>query len=137
MPYKEVKLVLKRGSNMDQSIQLMDQPTASFHPHSRESLEFYFICDSRSTADILAENFKSYPAFVLQKWKLALECRRLADQDTGVPNTVTIDVSTLPQEIEHSGDIIVALIIQISSLKYFNFTFLQSRVALVTFAILS
>ena len=103
MPYEEVQLVLKPGSNMDQSVKLMEQPTQSFHSsHSRDRLDFYFICDSRPTADALAENFREYPGFVLQKWKLALECRGLV-LGNGAPSkstSVTINVSTLPpQEI--------------------------------------
>jgi len=35
MPYEEVQLVLKPGSNMDQSVQLMEQPTMSFHSFIR------------------------------------------------------------------------------------------------------
>jgi len=100
MPYDEIQLVLKPGSSMDPSIQLMDQPKKSFYRRSNESLDFYFICDSKSTASALADNFYEYPDFVLQKWKLALECRGLV-LGNGVSSKSlidTFDVSTLPFE---------------------------------------
>ncbi len=97
MPYEEVQLVLKPGSSMDQSIQLMDQPMTSFHRRSNESLDFYFICDTQLTATTLADNIREYPDFVLQKWKLALECRGLVlgNEASSKSPIVTINVSTL------------------------------------------
>jgi len=100
MPYEEVQLVLRPGSIMDQSIQLMDEPVTSFHRQSNESLDFYFICDTQLTAATLADNLKKYPDFVLKKWKLALECRGLVLESeassSNKSSIVTINVSTLP-----------------------------------------
>jgi len=100
LPYEEVQLVLKPGSSMDQSIQLMDQPMTSFHRRSNESLDFYFICDTQLTATILADNLREYPDFVLQKWKLALECRGLVlgNEASSKSPVVTINVSTQPTD---------------------------------------
>lgn len=107
MPYQEVQLVLKPGTSIDhKSIQLMDT-SIPFHPCYSNILDFYLICDSRSTADILADNLQKHPGFFLQKWKLALECRGLMlDQDVISERDVIINVSsTLPQEIEDPNDI--------------------------------
>lgn len=72
MPYEDVQLVGKL-ENIQQSIKIMEDST----PYHRlnESLDFFFLCDSPSTAKILADNLRSYPNFVLRKWHLALECR--------------------------------------------------------------
>ncbi len=109
MPYQDVQLVLKPGSSMDQSIQLMeDQQLLSFHPRFNKMLDFYFICDSPSTATTLVENFKKYPGFILRKWKLALECRGLVlENNAGEPSkspVVTINVSTLPEKLLKTDD---------------------------------
>jgi len=74
MPYEEVQLVYKLGS-FDQSVKLVEEPTN--YQRLTESLDFYLLCDSPSTAEKLAENLKEYPEFVLKKWDLALECRGL------------------------------------------------------------
>ena len=75
MPYEEVQLVFKADSFLP-SIKLMDQPTT--YLRSRENLDFYLLCDTPSTSNVLAEDFSRNPSFTLNTWQLALECRGLA-----------------------------------------------------------
>ena len=54
----------------------MDQPTT--YLRSRQNLDFYLLCDTPSTSNVLAEDFRRNPSFTLNTWQLALECRGLA-----------------------------------------------------------
>ena len=74
LPFERVQLVCKSGS-FTQSIKFMDKPK-SYH-RLNETFDFFFECDSLSTAYILAEKLRSIPLFLLEKWELALECRGL------------------------------------------------------------
>ena len=78
------------------SIKMMDQPTP-YYPRMNESLDFYLLCDSTSSAKDLAENFRRYPEFVLKKFQLALECR-------GLRQMFKFNVSTLPPISQSQGD---------------------------------
>ncbi len=75
LPYKDVQLVGKL-ENIHQSIKIMED-SIPYH-RLNEKLDFFFLCDSPSTAKILADNLRSYPEFVVRKWHLALECLGLA-----------------------------------------------------------
>lgn len=75
MPYEYVQLVGKPGS-IHHSIKVMDEAT-SYH-RLNEKLEFFLVCESPSTANVLADNLRRYPEFVVRKWQLALECRGLS-----------------------------------------------------------
>ena len=72
MPFDEVQLVNKPES-IHSSIKIMEEAI----PYHRlnEQLEFFMLCDSPARAKALAENLRLYPAFVVRKWQLALECR--------------------------------------------------------------
>ena len=74
LPFERVQLVCKPGS-ITQSIRLVDKPKS--YLRLNETLDFFFERDSLSTAYILAENLRSIPLFLLEKWELALECRGL------------------------------------------------------------
>ena len=74
MPFDEVQLVNKPES-IHSSIKIMEEAI----PYHRlnEQLEFFMLCDSPARAQTLADNLRLYPAFVVRKWQLALECRGL------------------------------------------------------------
>lgn len=73
MPYESVRLV---GKRIHESIQIMEEATS--YRRLNEKLNFFLLCDSPSTAKVLAENLRSYPEFVTRKWQLELECSGLA-----------------------------------------------------------
>lgn len=96
MPYEDVQLVCKWGGN-SQSIRLLEQPTS--YLRSRESLDFFLLCDSHATACTLAEDFRQNPEFTLNSWQLALECHGLtikSGTDGKVRPTTTFNVSVHP-----------------------------------------
>ena len=72
MPYDEVRLVTRRDDSTSIGYHLPKYPTP--YQHLDQSLQFHLLCDSKEAADILAESFKSDPAFMLQDF--ALECTR-------------------------------------------------------------
>ena len=74
IPFDEVQLVNKPGS-IHPSLKIMEEAI----PYRRlnEQLEFFMLCDSPARAQTLADNLRLYPAFVVRKWQLALECRGL------------------------------------------------------------
>ncbi len=126
MPYEDVQLVGKPGS-IHQSIKIMEEAT----PYHRlnEKLDFFLLCDSPSTAKVLAENLRRYPDFVVRKWQLALECRGLALDPPNNDDKVVIKrplfkllVSTFPTVGPAQG-IIIDLIFSVmksNSLSVYN-----------------
>jgi len=102
MPYDSVQLVAKSGS-IHPSIKIMGEAI----PYQRlnEKLEFFFLCDSSSSAKDLADSLHDSPDYLVRKWQLALECRGLAlnpsvsDDETSTDNppfVKLIIVSTFP-----------------------------------------
>ena len=79
MPYKEVQLLFKPNPNgwhhHNDSIQLFNEPT----PYNilRETLDFYILCDSALTADMLAADLRHNPGSTLNGLQLVMECRGL------------------------------------------------------------
>ncbi len=106
MPYEDVQLVGKPGS-IHHSIKFMEEAT-SYH-RLNEKLDFFLVCDSSSTAKVLADNLRRYPEFVVRKWQLALECRGLSLNSSVTDGKASpmkrpifkIDVSTFP--IDYQG----------------------------------
>lgn len=90
MPYENVQLVSSNkadGSINHESIRLMDQ--ASSYQRMNENLDFYFICDSATMANALAQDFKKNAEFTLKSWQLSLVCRGIHPM---ILNTYTINV---------------------------------------------
>lgn len=77
MHYEEIQLV-KRFDYIinDKSIRLAKKATS--YELLSESVPFYFKCDSMDSARFLADNLRQHTNFLLEKCKLALECRGLA-----------------------------------------------------------
>ena len=71
MPYEDVYLDFKPGS-IHQSLRLMDQPSS--YIRLNENIDFYFLCDLPSTANVMAEDFRRNPEFTLKTWQLSLKC---------------------------------------------------------------
>lgn len=72
LPFKEVRLVQKEAG-IQPSVRLMEEPKSYLLPS--ESLYFYLICDSSTTANAFAEDFRRNPEFVLEHLQLSMECR--------------------------------------------------------------
>ena len=68
LPCEDVQLVGKL-ENIHQSIKIMED-SIPYH-RLNEKLDFFFLCDSPSTAKILADKLRSYPEFVVRKWHQA------------------------------------------------------------------
>jgi len=89
MSYEEVQLIFKPDKNVrHESIKLMKQPTP-YYPRLSETLDFYLLCDSSSTAHSLAEDLHQDPEFCLRNLQLVLECRGLVLFDSAVQSLTT------------------------------------------------
>jgi len=75
MPYENVRLVGKPES-IHPSVTIMEEATS--YRRQNEKLNFFVLCDSPTTSEILAENLRSCPEFVVRKWQLEIECRGMA-----------------------------------------------------------
>ncbi len=75
MPFDSVQLIAKLGS-IHQSVKVMGE--AISYKRLNEKLDFFFLCDSPSTAEDLADNLLDSPDYLVRKWQLSLECRGLA-----------------------------------------------------------
>ena len=102
MPYEEVQLSFKKGFAL-QPFRLLEEETS--YERQNESLDYYFICDSLTTATTVARDFRLHPDFSLKNFPLQLTCKGLV-----LPNTAelsasmnrpsfTFNVSTLPPGI--------------------------------------
>ncbi len=75
IPFEEVSLDFKPDS-IHKSLKLLDQPSS--YIRLSENIDFYFLCDLPSTANVMAEGFRRNPEFTLKTWELALKCSGLA-----------------------------------------------------------
>lgn len=91
MPYEELQLVSKSGSMNQESFKLMDRPKSYFRLN--ENISFYFLCDSSSTANTLAGDFRRNTEFILENWELFLKCKRFSNNPEEL---FTFNVSTFP-----------------------------------------
>lgn len=91
MPYEELQLISKSGSMNQESFKLMDRPKSYFRLN--ENISFYFLCDSFSTANTLAGDFRRNTEFILENWELSLKCKRFSNNPEEM---FTFNVSTFP-----------------------------------------
>ncbi len=101
MPYEDVQLSFKKGFAFQPFRLLEERETASYE-RQNESLDFYFLCDSLSTATTLAKDFRLHPNFSLKNFPLQLVCKGLVLRNTAELSasmdrpSFTFNVSTLP-----------------------------------------
>lgn len=74
MPYEKIQLSFTETGPVH-SFEVMTKPTS--YERQNESLDFYFLCDSLSTATTLARDFRLHPNFSLKSFPLQLQCRGL------------------------------------------------------------
>jgi len=75
IPFEEVKLLCDPSKSHFNTIKVSDRPVS--YLRSQESLDFYLICDSSSSAQVVQDVFRRNPEFTLSNLQLELECKGL------------------------------------------------------------